>query len=91
MKRCPECGRGGGKGTKLTAPALLTLAAGEVADGLDMADETIEHLILLRKELRRAEQMVDMLIEDRAQKMIATPYRESKIAAMRRRIAERNR
>jgi hypothetical protein len=47
----------------LTAPALLTLAAEEVADGIDMDGETLATLILLRKELRRAEHAVDAMID----------------------------
>lgn len=86
MKRCPECGRGGGKGIRLSAPALLTLAAEEVADGVDMEPETIEQLVLLRRMLRRAETKVDTLIEERANQMRDREYRTSKIRFLRKHL-----
>lgn len=66
MRRCPECGRGG-RGFRLSAPELATLAAGEVADGEEMADETFPELILLRKELRRALRTVNAEIDRKAE------------------------
>jgi hypothetical protein len=62
MKRCPECGRGGRGANRLSAPALLTLAAGEVADGEDLDEETLPQLVLLLRELRAAEHMVEQRV-----------------------------
>jgi hypothetical protein len=59
MQRCPECGRGGRGTLRLSAPALLTLAASEVADGEDLDDETLAQLVLLLRELRAAEQVIE--------------------------------
>lgn len=59
MKRCPECGRGGRGTTRLSAPALLTLAAREVADGQDLDEETLAQLVLLLRELRAAEGTIE--------------------------------
>jgi hypothetical protein len=59
MKRCPECGRGGRGSRRLPAPALLTLAAREVADGEDLETETLPQLVLLLKELRAAEHEIE--------------------------------
>jgi hypothetical protein len=64
MKRCPECGRGGRGATRLSAPALLTLAAREVADGEDMAEETLPQLILLLRELRAAEKAIEQRVSE---------------------------
>ena len=64
MKRCPECGRGGRGATRLSAPALLTLAAREVADGEDLPDETLPQLILLLRELRAAEKTIERRLSD---------------------------
>jgi hypothetical protein len=64
MKRCPECGRGGRRANRLSAPALLTLAAREVADGEDMEEETLPQLILLLRELRAAEKAVEQRVSD---------------------------
>ncbi len=62
MKRCPECGRGGRGANRLSAPALLTLAAREVADGEDMEEETLPQLVLLLRELRAAERSIEMRV-----------------------------
>lgn len=59
MKRCPECGRGGRGAVRLSAPALLTLAAREVADGEDLDVETLGQLLLLLRELRAAEGRIE--------------------------------
>jgi hypothetical protein len=59
MQRCPECGRGGRGTLRLSAPALLTLAAREVADGEDLDEETLPQMVLLLRELRAAEQVVE--------------------------------
>lgn len=62
MRRCPECGRGGRGGLRLSAPALLTLAAQEVAEGEDLNEETIFQLVLLLRELRAAESTIEKRI-----------------------------
>jgi hypothetical protein len=59
MKRCPECGRGGRGSMRLSAPALLTLAARDFADGDDLGEETLPQLLLLLRELRAAEQTIE--------------------------------
>jgi hypothetical protein len=63
MMRCPECGRGGRSG-RLSAPALLTLAAGEVAAGEDLTGETLPQLMLLLRELRAAERTVERRVTE---------------------------
>ena len=69
MKRCPTCGRGGRGTLRLPSPALLTLAAEEVARGEDMDAETIGQLVLLRRALSAAAQTVDSWISYRARLM----------------------
>jgi hypothetical protein len=64
MKRCPECGRGGRGATRLSAPALLTLAAREVADGEDLEEETLPQLVLLLRELRAAERTIERRVSE---------------------------
>lgn len=86
MKRCPECGRGGGKGTRLSSPELLTLAANELAAGTDIEGETIEQLVLLRKYLRAAEKLVDARIEQLASEKANTPYLETKISQLQEQV-----
>jgi hypothetical protein len=44
---------------RLSAPALLTLAAREVADGEDLDVETLGQLLLLLRELRAAEGRIE--------------------------------
>jgi hypothetical protein len=87
VERCPNCGRGGkGKWTRLSAPALLTLAAEEVAEGVDMDSETIEQLVLLRKHLHKAEKEVNRRIEELAHEKQTRSYKESKIESIKRRL-----
>jgi hypothetical protein len=71
MKRCPECGRGGRGDLRLSAPALLTLAAREVADGQDLESETLSQMLLLLRELRAAEATIEQRIAHVTQSMVA--------------------
>lgn len=83
-----ECGRGGGKGLRLSAPALLTLAAEEVASGEDLEPESIEQLVLLRRTLRAAAERIDYEIDQRANKMKNTSYRRSLIQYLRKQLPD---
>jgi hypothetical protein len=71
MLRCPECGRGGRSARRLSAPALLTLSAREVADGEDLQQETIPQLVLLLRELRAAERTIENRLSELSSAMVA--------------------
>jgi hypothetical protein len=71
MDRCPECGRGGRGARRLSAPALLTLAAREVADGEDLAQETLPQLVLLLREIRAAERTVEQRMTELTHGIVA--------------------
>jgi hypothetical protein len=71
MRRCPECGRGGRGAHRLSAPALLTLAAREVADEEDLEQETFPQLVLLLRELRAAEQAIEKRLSELSSAMAA--------------------
>lgn len=71
MHRCPECGRGGRGAGRLSAPALLTLAAREVADGQDLEEERLPQLVLLLREIRAAERAVEERISHVTDRMAA--------------------
>jgi hypothetical protein len=69
MRRCIECGRGGRGEFRLSAPALLTLAAREVADGEDLDPESVPQLLLLLRELRAAERTIEERVSQLTRRM----------------------
>lgn len=69
MDRCPECGRGGKTWHHLSPPALLTLAAMEVAEGTGLNEETLPNLVALRRTLRGAPETIDNWISYKAKAM----------------------
>lgn len=69
MRRCIECGRGGRGDFRLSAPALLTLAAREVADGDDLEPESLTQLLLLLRELRAAERTIEDRVSELTRRM----------------------
>jgi hypothetical protein len=71
MHPCVECGRGGRGEIRLSAPALLTLAAREVADGDDLDRETVPQLMLLLRELRAAERTIENRVSELTHRMTA--------------------
>jgi hypothetical protein len=56
---------------RLSAPALLTLAAREVADGEDLESETLSQMLLLLRELRAAEATIEQHIAQVTRRMVA--------------------